>query len=742
MRSRLVLVLLALVLVLGALPAPAPAEEVRSKDVYVRRRVTIAKTVRWLMLEASRLGVGQMLVVFDMASFAPPPGVTEFSGEYLFTDDLPAWLDALGNDVAMAECPVRVTSSLAPKSIPVGDPGWAQALRRLVQRPWWDGDAVGEVEPAWRWMNRLLQRTESGIGTVRGDSRRMLVLVTGNVTPERWTFVGNRPAWETEWRAKLLPLGEYWDQEAIAARLVADGCRFYAVAPEAHFGDFRPFVELPQTPWAARPQFPPQHRFAPGDTGPPVTAMPFDEETTRRLLDEALKKQFPDPAERRREVERALARMRKAQGGRGGLDRRRERAGGRDRPTTPGPSAIPPGGGPPRLHSSGWRFESHTPYWFPRYDDACFFNNHAPSGYGYWPFARVCAKTKGRYFFYPFPPSKWLDVCPRDGNLLDRLAPELIHETKYLSRRKGDRAHDAVARAANVVVGDTPWADGYWHQQSDSGWSSFRRVSPLAFNPDWSLRKKPFDDVFHKWQGTVDDFIRIGHDLQDNVLPKYDKALMILDEALAAEAAGNRRSHPRAVADLHLARYWFSMSAFHLAALGMYAVEVERFIPESMIGNVERLWVTYIPTIKMSDCLDAYDGRTLSLEGEAKYARWVIPHQRLQQGNILLIDAEDPDFRAKRSLASVLKHVDARLHRRAIDMIHSAKRVMRRYAMSGWGWSTYYSVAYTFVFQPVPFARGPRPSRGGDEPPPPPVTPSGPGTTPGGSGGGGPASGG
>ena len=458
----------------------------------------------------------------------------------------------------------------------------------------------------------------------------------------------------------------------------------------------------------------------------------------RRTLDEAWKDQIPDPGERRRRVEEALDQMRRAYGQPPGRD---GRGAGRRRPTTPGPAGVTPGSGPSPLQHSGWRFDSLTPYWFPRYDDACFFNNHAPSGYGYWPFARVAAKTKGRYFFYPFPPSKWLDVCPRDDNLLDRLAPELIHETKYLSRRKGDRAHDAIARAADLVSDDTPWADGTWHHRTNSAWSSFRRVAPLVFHPDWSLRRHPFDDVFHTWRGSVDDFVRIGEDLKKDVLPKYDKALSILDEALAEEAE-KPRSHPRAVADLRLTRFWFAMSAFHLDALATYAIEIDRFIPDALRGEVDYLWVTYVPTIKMSDCLEAYDGRTLSLEDEAQYERWVIPDQPLQQGNILRIDPEHEDYRAKRSLASVLKHVDPRLRRRAINMIQSADRVMDHYAMSGWGWSTYYSIAYTFVFLPVPRATGPMPSRGGEEPPPPPTTPSGPGTTPGGSGAGGPSSGG
>jgi hypothetical protein len=91
----------------------------------------------------------------------------------------------------------------------------------------------------------------------------------------------------------------------------------------------------------------------------------------------------------------------------------------------------------------------------------------------------------------------------------------------------------------------------------------------------------------------------------------------------------------------------------------------------------------------------------------------------------------------------VLKYVDPRLRRRALDMIFSARRVMADYAESGWGWTTYYSIAYTFIFLPIPHAPGPPPERPGEvvPPPPPPTTPRGPATTPGGSSPGGPTTG-
>lgn len=741
MRWRPLSAILASLLAAAGFAAPGLAEDVPARRVYERRRTSIRKTVRWLVGEASRHGAGQLLVVFDGSSFSPPPGLTEFSAEHLFLDDLPAWVESLGEEAARAGCPVRATGSFAGRSVQVGESGWKAQLRELVVRTWWQDPDLQRVEEATKWVNRLLQRTESGIAPVRGDTRRLLALVTGSVTPERWTFHGDRPNYELAWRLKLLRVGRYWDEEAIAARLVADGCRFYVIAPEAHFGDFRPFVELPQCPWASRPQLPPLRRQrSTGAPRPaPTTPGTFDEPALRRRLDEELKDVFPDPEERRRQIDRMIARLR-AELGRDG-----DEGGGEAPPTTPGPVTPPPPatpyGGPAALHYSDWRFDSTTPYWFPRFDGTVFYNNHAPSGYGYWPYARVAAKTGGKYYFYPFPSSRWLDVCPRDVFLLDRLAPELIHETKYLHRLRGDKGFDALAKAANLVSGETPWADGFYDHRAASGWSSFRRAAPLSFHADWFLRRRPFD-IVHAWsQSQPRDLKRAGRRIRAEVLPRYDLALEVIDRAIASDAAAaNDCCHPRAMADLKLARFWFAMSAFHLEALSIYAQEVDRFIPDRLRGHLEGIWITYVPAIKLSDCLDAYDQRTLSLADEANYARWELPDQPGQQGNILMIPSDHPDFRAKRSLASVLKHIDPRLRRRAMDMVQSARRVMASYAKTGWGWTTYYSIAYTFIFLPVEGQRTPGARPGGKEPPPP-TTPRGPGTGPGGSAGGGPTTG-
>ena len=205
------------------------------------------------------------------------------------------------------------------------------------------------------------------------------------------------------------------------------------------------------------------------------------------------------------------------------------------------------------------------------------------------------------------------------------------------------------------------------------------------------------------------------------------------------EADAGARSHPRSVANLHLTRFWFAMSAFHLEAYSIYAREWRRFLPPAMEGHVERIYVTYVPTIRMSDCLDAYDGRALAAEQEGAYVRWVPQDAPGYQGNLLKIPPDDPNYRAKRSFDRVLLHLDPRLRRRALWMIRSGADVMKRYARTGWGWTTYYADAYTFVFKPVEVERGSRPASGeGSSRPPAPTTPRGPSSSGGGSAPGGP----
>lgn len=736
MRRALLLAALLTVAVLSAGSDAVRADDPLPGDVYVRSRMDIGQTVRWLEREAERLEASQVLVAFDIATFAPPAGLTEFSMQYAFFRDLSRWLAALADWAKRAEISLRGTSSLAPFSVDLTEGGALERLRELVERRWWEGDQVTELEPAARWMKRLLDRTESALGASTTRGPRLLVLVSGAVTPERWIPAHRTFGWESEWRTKLRPVGEYFDEQAVGTVLQREGCRLYVVAPEAYFGDFSPMPEMPPLPWAARPQFPPEDLFrriagVRGGAGPAPAPAPRPggaREEMRAQLDRALRDTIPDPTERRRTIEEMLDRM--------------------EQPSLPGapPSTTTPGGrtrplpAVMRPDAAALRFVASTPLWFRMVAGNLPFANHAPSGYGVWPFARAAARTKGRYLFYPFPESRWLDRCPADHALLNRLAPELVNRTRYVTLRKGDPARDALGRATALVVDDTPWADVLPFHRSEDQWTSFLRTRPLRLQPDLPLRHLPFDVPL---TDDEQDVANRGERIHETTLPLYDQAMGILDEAIAAVECGeDDRSHPRSVADLRLARFWFAMSAFHLEAFSIYARELERFIPESMRGHVDYVAITYVPTIRLSDCLEGYEKRSLTLADEAVYGRWLPERAPGYQGNLLNIPADDPYYRAKRSLASVLRYLDPRLRPRAEDMIQAAKNVMRTYALTGWGWTTYYSDAYAFIFWPVEVPRGHRPTRGGGRTPDAPTTPRGPGSSGGGSSPGGPKTGG
>ena len=63
-------------------------------------------------------------------------------------------------------------------------------------------------------------------------------------------------------------------------------------------------------------------------------------------------------------------------------------------------------------------------------------------------------------------------------------------------------------------------------------------------------------------------------------------------------------------------------------------------------------------------------------------------------GNLLDVPAEDPDFRARRSLGSVLARFGEPLRRRALVMIGAAEDVMDHLAATPWGWSVYHTETY------------------------------------------------
>jgi hypothetical protein len=268
------------------------------------------------------------------------------------------------------------------------------------------------------------------------------------------------------------------------------------------------------------------------------------------------------------------------------------------------------------------------------------------------------------------------------------------------------------------LIEDTPWGHYLDGVRAVAAWGAFESRRPLRRHADWRPNRVPLDVVGRADHRDGTKWRADGARVRARVLPLYARALADLDEAQARlDLPGEPRCHPRARADLALGRFWLSMSRFHLHAFSLYAAELERFQPPEGTVRDGTYRVAYVDAIRLSDCLEAYDGRRITPEREAALEAEAVlrglPAPKGDpnpirgfgsaeglQGNLLTLPETDPDYRARRDLDKVMKNLDPRLRADALDMIRSAERVMERYARTPWGWTVYYSVAHTFVWRP------------------------------------------
>lgn len=644
------------------------AEDTDVEDVHVRGLADVPAVVRWLAAEADRIEAVQILVAFDAMVFAPPPDTHEFNRHEDLAADLPTWLNALDLWARTSKRPIRITSSLNPVSVAAGEHDWRARVEAIVRRPWWEDDRIPRLEAAVSWMKRLLQRTDCLLQHTTRRSPRLLVYVAGRRAPERWI---SQAAWlpeERGWRRKLLPVGDAFNAETVAPMLERKGCRLYVVSPEAFFGDHVPYCELPVLPWTSRP------RLLPYDFADGAQVEGIEEGGTLRL---------PYP-----EIDPVIRRL---------LDSLRDRLGhpgmvvvGPDRFFLRPTSILVPG------HSSRARFLGAPPLYFDLAGDRLLASDHTPSGYGTWSYVRAAAETNGRYVIYPRGKRPLADVCPRDDDQLAALAPEPLHPTAYLARREGDPALDLMCDVASRLAPLTAWADRWFDVQAAPGWSDFVRARPLRL-------AKGSPRLPHPWQGSLwpgyPRADRMAQHVLDEALPAYDAALEEVDDAIAAIDRGeDERSHARSVANLRRFRFDLALSSFHMQAFATAILDLGQprasWIRLQGLGRRMRL----LPAIRLSDCLDAYDGRKITPAEEATHAGWTPAEHRGYQGNLLGIPPTSAAFRAKRSLARVLLWLDPRLRPRAARLIRAARNVMTHLARTPWGWGVYYTDAYTFTF--------------------------------------------
>ena len=688
-------------ILLAAVAAAARADD--GPDPYVRDLPSIARVVDRIAGEAHARRAKEVLVAFDHVSFAPPPGRNEFRADHAFANDLEAWLDALHVWQAKSGLTIHAVVTTATDRVAVGEVGWRERIRHALDPGRWTAGAP-RLEPALRWIQRHLPRG------ARKASPGLVVLVASEITPERWVEATAGPEAAAPWRRALLAVGRYWDEEAIATALGRAHGTLFVVAPEVRFGDETPLPTRPELPWAARPQRPPPDLF--GSFDGRGGEDPYDQ-LLRADLERDLAEEFPDPVERKQEIDRLL-----------GVDEPPE---GR---TEPAPPSTPPADDGSRGRPGG-RFTSGTPVLFPHYHGTLLFASDVPSGFGYWPYARTAAATGGLYLFYPFPAARWYDRCPRDDHLLQRCRPPLLPRAKLAASFAGDAALDALLEATALVTDATPWGDQGASRRA-RGWAAWTSARPLKETPGFRERRKPSDMFL---VGPARTLRPVGRSVL-GLLPRYDQALELVDEALARVNDGrDETSSPRTVADLRVVRFELAMSAYHLQSLGLALTELEKRVPPTWDESRDDFSVSHHRAIKLSDCLDAYDGAALGAVEETHYSRllhraWIPPGREGrttwepgqvvpgQQGNLLAIATGDPAYRARRSLDAVLRHHDPRLVPRARRMIDAAREVMAHHAKTPWGWNVYYAEALCYLFDPVDgaFDRRPRSTEEGASP--------------------------
>jgi hypothetical protein len=656
---------------------PAPSVE------YVRGSEDFAAVARYL---TSRKDVDSVLVVFDAISFDPPAGRNEYQAGHRYKEDLPAWTAALA--AASGGPPLFAATTFSARPVRVGAAKWEDQIQSELGRTWWKERKFEGFEPAARGLARLC-------GEVPGK-RRLVALVAGMLTPEQWTS-RDASAVDAHWRRALLPVGEYFDEEAVGDALAGKGAVFCVVAPEARFGDFLPVDDVPQAPWATRPSVPWELPVARTTDNSGLSAGEIDE-LKKKLLAQGI----PAP-----EVERLVKGLRPSS-------------------TLDDPSYAETG-----------RFSPELPGWQRPYEYSGLFNTCCPSGYGWWPYARAAAKTAGAYVLYPPPVANWGDPCPRDPSLLDAMAPELVPAAQFVAQRRDDGALAALLAAQRLVFDVTPYSMS--GGKKPGSWCGFDAPGRRA--KGWRAREIPLDDFV--WSD-----LGVGDKSNEQVLraskacaaaaARYDEAVAVLDKALADLASGALHgASRRSQANLRLAKFWFEVSAFHLQSLGAAEADVDKARPQ---GAKLDLGTSRSLAVRLSDCLDAWDGRVVPDEVETRFGSSQFADDprigAMFQGNLLRISTGHPFFRAKRSLDRVLANLDPRLAARAKGVVAAAVDVMAHEGRSAWGWTTYYAGLETYrltATEPAKWKPPPKPAEQGSQPPPPP--PESP-TTPGSDGGG------
>lgn len=628
-----------LVLMLGA---QAPADTPPSQ-VYERDcrspHDAIARALKFLTAR----DVDSVCFVFDMITFNPPPGDNEFRREYRYRADMELWADAIHRH-AKPDCPrlfVSVTTVANVCEVTAGSRP-AEWLTGTLTDDVWKSGSSSRFSSAATWMG--------GLATVLSGKRIGVVLICGLLAPENIAPAAQRDPW----RSLLMKRGSYWDEEVVARTVRNQEWQFVVIAPEARFGDSVAATEIPQLPFVARPS---------------VVSLRWDGDEKLSDIDwKEFRKNMVDlgvaSADMAAVEERARASL---------LELRR---------------------------SGCSRFRAYTPRFLPAVQGVRAFNTACPSGYGYWPLARSASAANGIYIFYPRRGPSWLDACPRDESLISRLAPDVESRIAWIGRCTDDPIVELMARVGGRLARLPLWETGSGSPPELAGFLAFEFQERIAFNRRFLERALPYDALELQLSSLRDVELSIRR--ANECIEAYETAIEQIARARTRFEGDPRvtQGHARSMANLRLFEFWLEMSAFHLEALRLFCDDLQLLSSRKFSDPVR---VVYCPAIRLSDCLEAYDGRKVSAIDDAMLTtRTTVPPQCPEgsQSNFLEIRTNDERYRARRDLALVLRNLRPELLGRARRMIAAAERVMNDYARSGWGWIVYYSEASTFIVAP------------------------------------------
>lgn len=327
-----------------------------------------------------------------------------------------------------------------------------------------------------------------------------------------------------------------------------------------------------------------------------------------------------------------------------------------------------------------------------------------PSGTANWSYARACFLGRGHCYVFGGGRDGILDRCDRTSAFDDFQSPV---DRSAKAQWDAVTAQPAVRQLREFVAG------------------------ALAASRDWFVivqpSRRPGVEASGDRQRAVDVFetpgiprtILVDADdfdarecerwpefsrLLRPPIAAHDRAWMELSHSLDLDPATWQQLGPRARNDALVERFWLKMSAFHLESLRVLTADPERILIQPKKGW--RGSVTPYEAIRLSDCLEAYDGRRIASELEFRFGRHrrrFLDHgsaQQFDQSNELVQDRYEPNYRAQRDDLEPIANLDDSLKTRALDLIATAREIHDSCRGTPWDWLIYHASIDVYRFVP------------------------------------------